>query len=134
MSYPTTPPELFPNTDKRPPDDVRPWGAYWVLDDAETHKVKRLRVNPGQRISLQYHHKREEHWLVVQGIATITVDDRTWDANPGERVFIPKGARHRLGNQGKEPVDIIEVQLGSYFGEDDIVRLDDDYQRNTEEA
>ncbi len=120
-----------PTSATTPPSDVRPWGAYWVLEDAPTHKVKRLQVTPGERLSLQYHHHRQEYWLVIAGVATVTVDDRTWKAPVGETIHIPQGAKHRLGNTGSQPVEIIEVQLGSYFGEDDIVRLQDDYQRDT---
>lgn len=111
------------------PTETRPWGAFWVLEDHPTHKVKRLQVSSGQRLSLQYHHKREEHWLVVRGNATVTVNDRTWVAPVGEYIHIKQGDTHRLANHGDEPVEIVEIQLGSYFGEDDIVRLDDDYQR-----
>ncbi|MDH4379353.1 MAG: phosphomannose isomerase type II C-terminal cupin domain [Vampirovibrionales bacterium] len=113
----------------RPPDDVRPWGCFWVLVDAPTHKVKQLQVTPGHRLSLQRHKHRQEHWVVAQGLATITVDDRTWDAPAGEMIFIPQGAVHRLANHGTEIVTLIELQLGTYFGEDDIERLQDDYKR-----
>ncbi|MFN8615250.1 MAG: phosphomannose isomerase type II C-terminal cupin domain, partial [Vampirovibrionales bacterium] len=113
----------------RPPDDIRPWGCFWVLVDAPTHKVKQLQVSPGHRLSLQRHQHRQEHWVVAAGVATITVDERTWEAHPGEVAFIPQGAVHRLANTGNQPVLLIELQLGTYFGEDDIERLEDDYQR-----
>jgi mannose-6-phosphate isomerase-like protein (cupin superfamily) len=100
-----------------------------VLVDAPTHKVKQLQVTPGHRLSLQRHQHRQEHWVVAQGLATITVDDRTWDAPAGEMIFIPQGAVHRLANHGTDIVILIELQLGTYFGEDDIERLQDDYQR-----
>lgn len=109
--------------------EERPWGAFWVLEDCDTHKVKRLMVKPGQRLSLQMHHKREEYWLVIRGLATVTVGEKTWDAPVGETIHIPTEAKHRLSNQGSQPVEIVEVQLGNYFGEDDIVRFEDDYKR-----
>jgi mannose-6-phosphate isomerase-like protein (cupin superfamily) len=114
------------------PTEVRPWGAFWVLEDLPTHKVKRLQVKPGQRLSLQYHHHREEHWLVVVGDATITLNERTWVAKPGEYIHIKQGDHHRLANASDGFVEIVEIQQGSYFGEDDIVRLQDDYQRDPE--
>jgi mannose-6-phosphate isomerase-like protein (cupin superfamily) len=113
--------------------ESRPWGSFEVLKDLPHCKAKHIRVLPGQRLSLQYHHRREEHWLVVAGSPEITVVDRTWQAHPGEYIHIPQGAQHRLANMAPSPADqvaeIIEVQLGTYFGEDDIVRLQDDYQR-----
>lgn len=110
--------------------DVRPWGEYWVLEDAPTHKVKRILVQPGGRLSLQYHHKRAEVWTVVQGTATVTVGDSIRDLQPGEVAQIPQGAMHRMENRGETPVVFIEVQYGTYFGEDDIVRVEDDYNRS----
>jgi mannose-6-phosphate isomerase-like protein (cupin superfamily) len=107
----------------------RPWGSFTILLDAPHTKVKQLTVYPGQRLSLQLHHKRAEHWTVVKGVATVTVGDRTWDAPVGETIIIPVQAQHRLANLGQNLVEIIEVQLGDYFGEDDIVRLQDDYAR-----
>lgn len=107
----------------------RPWGQFTVMEDAEHYKLKHLRVNPGQRLSLQMHHQREEHWIIVAGTPTITVGEKTWQAKPGEYIHIPTQARHRIGNQGKTPAELVEVQLGSYFGEDDIVRFEDDYNR-----
>jgi mannose-6-phosphate isomerase-like protein (cupin superfamily) len=109
--------------------DVRPWGEYWVLEDADTHKVKRILVNPGQRLSLQYHHKRAEVWTIVQGVGTITIDDDIRDYSAGQVAQIPLGAHHRIENKTNEPVVFIEVQHGTYFGEDDIVRVEDDYNR-----
>lgn len=109
--------------------DIRPWGEYWVLDDATTHKVKRILINPGQRLSLQYHFKRSEVWTVITGVATITIDDLVKDYVASEVVKIPQGAVHRVENKTTESLILIEVQLGTYFGEDDIVRLEDDYNR-----
>lgn len=109
--------------------DVRPWGEYWVLEDAKTHKVKRILVNPGQRLSLQYHHHRAEVWTVVSGVGTITINDDIKDYKPGEVAIIALGAHHRIENKTNEVVVFIEVQHGTYFGEDDIVRVEDDYNR-----
>lgn len=109
--------------------DIRPWGEYWVLEDVETHKVKRILVNPGGRLSLQYHHKRGEVWTIVSGTGTITIDKEVKDYTAGQVAQIPQGAVHRIENNTNEPVVFIEVQYGTYFGEDDIVRLEDDYNR-----
>ena len=84
---------------------------------------------PNQRLSLQYHHNREEHWIVTKGVATITVNEKTWAAPAGSYIFIPKEAKHRLANLGEELVELIEIQLGTSFEETDIVRLEDDYNR-----
>lgn len=107
----------------------RPWGSFTVLEDQPHYKAKQILVDPGQRLSLQMHHKREEHWIVVRGVAEITVGEKVWQAKAGEYIHIPKGEKHRLANPGTTPVEMIEVQLGEYFGEDDIVRFSDDYQR-----
>lgn len=109
--------------------DIRPWGEYWVLEDAQTHKVKKIVVNPGQRLSLQFHHHRAEVWTIVSGTGTITVNDKIKEYSVGEVAVIQVGARHRMENKTDKPVVFIEVQHGTYFGEDDIVRLEDDYQR-----
>ena len=109
--------------------DKRPWGDYIVLDDAETHKVKRIMVNPGGRLSLQYHHHRAEVWTIISGVGTITINDEIKDYKSGEVAQIPLGAHHRIENKTLEPVIFIEVQYGHYFGEDDIVRIEDDYNR-----
>lgn len=108
----------------------RPWGTYTVLEENKGYKVKQITVRPGAKLSLQYHHHRSEHWIVVSGTATITIDDKTFDLKENESTFIPKEARHRLANNHKEDLIIIEAQVGSYLGEDDIVRLQDDYKRN----
>jgi mannose-6-phosphate isomerase len=109
--------------------DERPWGFYDVLEDADTHKVKRISVKPGGRLSYQRHQKRAEHWFVISGQATVTLDGNVVTVNPGEHVDIPQGTAHRVQNQGDEPMVFIEVQHGTYFGEDDIERLEDDYGR-----
>lgn len=110
--------------------DRRPWGEYWVLEDAETHKVKKIIVNPNGRLSLQYHKHRAEVWTIVSGVGTVTLNDEEKDFFPGEVVRIPRGAYHRIANKQNEDLLFIEVQYGDYFGEDDIVRIQDDYKRD----
>jgi mannose-6-phosphate isomerase len=108
---------------------TRPWGWYETLSETLGNKVKRIHVHPGQQLSLQKHFKRAEHWVVVQGKAVITLGDRLLELHPGEYCDIALGEVHRLANPSESPVEIIEVQLGTYLGEDDIVRLQDDYGR-----
>jgi mannose-1-phosphate guanylyltransferase len=108
----------------------RPWGSYTVLEDSNGYKIKRIEVKPGKRLSLQKHFHRNEHWIVVSGCATVTVEDKTFILNPNESTYIKAGQLHRLENQGKLPLVIIEAQVGEYTGEDDIVRVDDDFSRN----
>ncbi|RIK99833.1 MAG: mannose-1-phosphate guanylyltransferase/mannose-6-phosphate isomerase [Proteobacteria bacterium] len=107
----------------------RPWGSYQSLDAGDRHQVKRIVVKPGGRLSLQKHHHRSEHWIVVRGTAAVTVDETVRTVHENESVYIPIGATHRLENPGKIPLELIEVQTGSYLGEDDIVRIEDDYRR-----
>ncbi|MEI6206868.1 MAG: cupin domain-containing protein [Desulfuromonadales bacterium] len=107
----------------------RPWGTYTVLDESSSYKIKRIEVKPGQRLSLQMHHHRSEHWIVVSGTALVTCGDQRLVINVNESTFIPIGRNHRLENPGKIPLVIIEVQNGEYLGEDDIVRFHDDYDR-----
>ena len=110
--------------------DVRPWGEYLVLeDDAADHKVKRITVTPHKRLSYQSHAKRAEHWFVVSGTAKVTLDDVDHLVGPGEAIHIARAAKHRVENPGDEPLVFIEVQHGTYFGEDDIVRYEDDFGR-----
>jgi mannose-6-phosphate isomerase-like protein (cupin superfamily) len=110
--------------------DERPWGNYTVLDDeAADHKVKRIVVTPGKRLSYQKHAHRSEHWFVVSGVATVILDGAEHQLAPGESIDIAVGAAHRCENRGDAPVVFIEVQHGTYFGEDDIVRLEDDFGR-----
>ena len=110
--------------------DERPWGSYTVLDDdAPDHKVKRLVVHPGKRLSYQRHGKRAEHWFIVSGNARVTLDGAVIDLQPGEAIDIPQGSAHRIANEGRTDLVFVEVQHGTYFGEDDIVRLEDDYGR-----
>jgi mannose-6-phosphate isomerase-like protein (cupin superfamily) len=107
----------------------RPWGSWTVLDVGEGYKIKRLDVTPHKRLSYQYHAHRAELWIVVHGTATCTVDGRTVVAQPGDCVEIGVGVAHRIANDHDEALSIIEVQRGSYTGEDDIVRLEDDFGR-----
>jgi mannose-1-phosphate guanylyltransferase/mannose-6-phosphate isomerase len=107
----------------------RPWGSYTVLEDAATHKVKRIVVKPGGRLSLQSHDHRAEHWVVVAGIATVTNGETVRDLKPNQSTYIPVGEKHRLENKGADVVELIEVQVGGYLGEDDIRRYDDLYGR-----
>jgi mannose-1-phosphate guanylyltransferase/mannose-6-phosphate isomerase len=108
----------------------RPWGNYQSIDNGDRHQVKRIVVKPGGRLSLQKHHHRAEHWIVVRGTARVTVDDLIRNVHENESIYIPIGATHRLENPGKIMLELIEVQTGSYFGEDDIIRIEDDYQRS----
>jgi len=107
----------------------RPWGWYDSIESGEYFQVKRLHVNPGARLSLQMHHKRAEHWVVVDGIATVTNGEKTFDLNKGESTYVPLGVTHALENNTQNPLEIIEVQSGTYLGEDDIVRFKDVYGR-----
>ncbi|HVV27193.1 MAG TPA: mannose-1-phosphate guanylyltransferase/mannose-6-phosphate isomerase [Rhizomicrobium sp.] len=107
----------------------RPWGTYESVDSGPNFQVKRIVVKPGAQLSLQMHHHRAEHWVVVEGVARVTCDDRQFLLRINESTFIPQGSRHRLENPGKVPLHLIEVQSGSYLGEDDIVRFEDTYGR-----
>jgi mannose-6-phosphate isomerase len=109
--------------------DERPWGSWRVVDEGAGYKVKRIEVRPQQRLSYQTHAHRSEHWFVVQGVATCTVDGETVELMTGDALDIPVGAAHRISNRHDEDVIVIEVQRGGYLGEDDIVRLQDDYGR-----
>ena len=118
-------------TDTSPKFDRRPWGTFTVLDEGEYFKVKRIEVLPGKRLSYQKHSQRAEHWFVVQGTATVTLDDQEIRLVAGEAIDISLGAAHRVENPGEELLVFIEVQRGSYLGEDDIVRLQDDFGRTS---
>ena len=109
--------------------DQRPWGTFTVLDEADGFKVKRIEVLPGKRLSYQKHAQRAEHWVVVKGTAKVTLDDTDIMVNAGEAIDIAIGAAHRVENPGVETLVFIEVQRGGYLGEDDIVRLQDDFGR-----
>lgn len=107
----------------------RPWGTFTVLEDRPGYKIKQIMVKPGKRLSLQKHFHRNEHWIVVSGTATVTVEDKTYMVRENESTYIKSGEIHRLENQGKIPIILIEAQVGSYTGEDDIVRIEDDFKR-----
>jgi mannose-1-phosphate guanylyltransferase/mannose-6-phosphate isomerase len=109
---------------------ARPWGWYDSVDEGERFKVKRIQVKPGASLSLQMHHHRAEHWIVVKGVAEITNGDQIITLKENQSTYIPQGQTHRLANLGTEPLEIIEVQSGSYLGEDDIVRFEDTYGRS----
>jgi len=109
--------------------DRRPWGTYTVLEEDRGFKVKRIEVLPGKRLSYQKHAQRAEHWFVVEGTAKVTLDDEEITVRAGEAIDIPIGAAHRVENPNEENLVFIEVQRGSYLGEDDIVRLHDDFGR-----
>lgn len=110
--------------------ETRPWGTFEVLLDAPNVKVKRIVVNPWSQLSYQYHTKRREQWVVVEGTATIVLDGKSHIVKSGESIHIPMEAKHRIMNHSADVLILIEVQTGTYFGEDDIVRLEDIYGRN----
>ncbi len=112
-----------------PERSTRPWGWYETVSEGVGNKIKRIGVNPGQQLSLQRHRQRSEHWVVVQGTAHVTLDDRVFDLEPGGHCDIALGQVHRIANHTQHPLEIVEVQFGSYLGEDDIERLQDDYGR-----
>ena len=107
----------------------RPWGCFFVLQDEPSYKLERIEVNCGERLSYQYHRKRSEAWTIVEGIGSITLDGLIKNYKKGETIKIAKGVKHRIENIGNEKLVFIEVQTGTYFGEDDIVRISDDYNR-----
>ncbi|MGO9560943.1 MAG: phosphomannose isomerase type II C-terminal cupin domain [Acidimicrobiales bacterium] len=113
--------------------DDRPWGNYTVLEDADGHKVKRIVVHPGHRLSYQVHARRAEHWFVVTGEGAVTLDGDVVAVTAGSAIDVPTGTPHRIENTGTTELVFIEVQHGEYFGEDDIVRLEDDFGRVTPE-
>lgn len=111
------------------PVDVRPWGTYRILFQGDRYKIKHIEINPGARLSLQFHYHRTEHWVVVRGTAQVELDGKRTLVHEGESLYVPKSTPHRLSNPGKVPLEIIEIQNGEYVGEDDIVRLSDDFDR-----
>ena len=117
------------NFDNSPRFDRRPWGTFTVLDEGNGFKVKRIEVLPGKRLSYQKHAQRAEHWVIVRGTAKVTLDDREIVVPSGQAIDIPTGSAHRVENSGQEDLVFIEVQRGDYLGEDDIVRLQDDFGR-----
>ncbi len=117
------------DSETSPKFDRRPWGTFTVLDEGNNFKVKRIEVLPGKRLSYQKHSQRAEHWVVVQGTAKVTLDDRDTMVATGQAIDIAIGSAHRVENPGADTLIFIEVQRGSYLGEDDIVRLQDDFGR-----
>lgn len=109
--------------------ESRPWGSYTILDESDNYKTKRIEVNPGQRLSYQSHQKRAELWMVVSGIAVVTLDGVEHELSYGQKIEIAIGQKHRVENRSEKLLKFIEIQTGSYFGEDDIVRYQDDYSR-----
>jgi len=109
--------------------DRRPWGSYTVLEEGPNYKVKRIDVLPGKRLSYQKHSQRSEHWFVIQGTGRMTLNEEHILLGPGEAIDVPVGAAHRIENIGADVLSFVEVQLGQYLGEDDIVRLHDDFGR-----
>ena len=107
----------------------RPWGRYEVLQEGATYKVKSIHVNPGKRLSYQRHQKRSEHWYVTDGSGEVTLDGKVQVVSRGSIIEIPQGMLHRISNTGDRELILIEVQTGSYFGEDDIERVEDDFGR-----
>ena len=110
--------------------EERPWGKFEILLDEKYTKVKQITVKAKHRLSYQYHEHRSEYWTAVQGDVTIILDGKEILLKQGQNVFVPKGAKHRIWNKQETEIKIIEVQVGDYFGEDDIIRLEDDYNRN----
>lgn len=106
--------------------EIRPWGLYILLEDDNNYKIKRVTVNPGEKLSLQMHHHRSEHWIVVHGTAEVELDGNVMFLTKGESTVVQNGVKHRLGNPGKIPLDVIEVEIGEYLKEDDIVRFEDE--------
>ena len=113
----------------RADESTRPWGRYEILQESDVHKVKCIYVNPESRLSYQRHQKRREHWFIVSGIANVVLDGESFTRLPGETVEVEVGQLHRIGNSGLDELVFIEIQTGTYFGEDDIERIEDDYTR-----
>lgn len=109
--------------------ELRPWGSFTILEEGSGYKIKRIEVKPGHRLSLQMHHHRSEHWIVISGIAKVQRDEDELMLSKNESTYVPRFTRHRLENPGRVPLVLIEVQNGEYLGEDDIIRFEDDYAR-----
>lgn len=109
--------------------EIRPWGSYLILEEDKNYKIKRISVNPKEKLSLQMHHHRSEHWIVVHGTAKVILDDLVMILSVGESTFVRSGVKHRLENPGLITLEIVEVSTGEYLGEDDIIRFEDDYDR-----
>ena len=107
----------------------RPWGSFYVIHEDEKYKLKRLEIEPNKRLSYQFHEKRSETWVIINGSPSITINDITKTFNEGDTIIIPVGTKHRIENKGQEIIVLIEIQTGAYFGEDDITRIEDDFNR-----
>lgn len=107
----------------------RPWGTYRTIEQRDNYQLKHIVVKPGKRLSLQYHHHRDEHWTVIKGKGTVQLNEASIDLELNGRVFIPKLSKHRMSNNTEEDVEFLEIQIGDYLGEDDIVRVEDDFGR-----
>ncbi|HEX4923001.1 MAG TPA: cupin domain-containing protein, partial [Bdellovibrionales bacterium] len=118
-----------PQVAREHPFDFRPWGKFETIREDKGFKVKVIRVDVGQQFSYQSHNQRAEHWVLVKGEATVILNEEPHRLKAGDYIYIPKGAKHRMRNEGKVPAEFVEVQIGSYLGEDDIIRYDDDYGR-----
>ena len=110
-------------------ENIRPWGRYDILGVDVNYKVKEIKVNPGQRLSYQYHNSRDEYWVIVKGTAEVTIDSKVHYLKSGDMITIKRSQKHRVKNTSSDTLSFIEIQLGEYFGEDDIIRLEDDYKR-----
>jgi len=110
--------------------EERPWGRFFVIHDEKKYKLKRIEVDSGGRLSYQYHKKRSETWTIIEGEALVTLDDKIFNYRAGDTILIPQGIKHRVENKGNNTLIFIEVQTGTYFGEDDIIRIEDDYNRS----
>ena len=110
--------------------EKRPWGAFFVLSDEKDFKIKKIEVNPSKRLSYQFHYKRSELWYILNGVGIVTINDKKTEVKKGSIVKIKKLEKHRIENNGTKTLTFIEVQTGSYFGEDDIVRIQDDFDRD----
>ena len=108
---------------------IRPWGSYTILEESATYKIKRIEVNSGASLSLQMHNHRSEHWIVVEGVATVTNGDVVFELNANQSTYIDTKTKHRLENNSRKNLVLIEVQCGNYLGEDDIIRFEDKYGR-----
>tara|TARA_B100001248_G_scaffold3325_1_gene2614 strand:+ start:7201 stop:7566 length:366 start_codon:yes stop_codon:yes gene_type:complete len=111
--------------------EIRPWGQFFIIQESENYKIKRIEILPNHRLSYQYHQKRSEVWVIIKGHGKITIDGKVQDYKIGDTIRIPKYAKHRIQSGNTETV-FIEIQTGEYFGEDDIVRIEDDYNRLNE--
>lgn len=109
--------------------ELRPWGSFTILEEGAGYKIKRIEVKPGHRLSLQMHHHRSEHWIVISGIAKVQSGEEDIMLSKNESTYVPRFTQHRLENPGRVPLVLIEVQNGEYLGEDDIIRFEDDYAR-----